>query len=112
MNRISIYLSVIAFVCFAAAAAAGQDGRVLVAGDPPLTRRSADAILLYYGRALMLDFSDEQRSDLEQRLVANWKNARAAERQNLARFVKTVETINAWNHDKLERLQGELEAAV
>jgi hypothetical protein len=112
MNRISIYLSVFAFVCFAAAAAVGQDSRVLVAGDPPLTRRSVDAILLYYGRALMLDFSDEQRSELEQRLVANWKNTRPAERQGLAKFIKTVQTINAWDHDKLERVQGELETAV
>jgi hypothetical protein len=112
MNRISIYLCVFAFVCFAAVVAAGQDGRILVAGDPPLTRRTADAILLYYGRALMLDFSDEQRSKLEQRLVANWKNARPAERQGLAKFIKTVQTINAWDHDKLERVQGELETAV
>ena len=60
----------------------------------------------------MLDLSDEQRSELEQRLIDNWRKARGSERQGLAKFIKTVETINAWDHDKLERLQGELEAAV
>lgn len=112
MNKILIFLSMFALVCFAAAAAFGQNSRVLAEGDPPLTRANADAILLYYGRALMLDFSDEQRSELERRLAENWKKARGPERRNLAKFIKTVETINAWDFDKLERLQGELEAAV
>ena len=94
------------------AATVGQDGPVLAAGDPPLTRRNADAILLYYGRALMLDFTGEQRSGLERLLIENWKKARSSERQSLAKFIRTVETINAWDHDKLERHQGELEAAV
>ena len=105
-------MNILAVLCLAAAAAFGQNSRVLVAGDPPLTRADSDAILLYYSRALMLDLSDEQRSELEKHLIRNWRNARGAERQNLAKFIKTVETINAWDHDKLERLQGELELAV
>lgn len=112
MKRILISLNIIAVVFFAVAAAAGQGGPVLAAGDPPLTRRNADAILLYYGRALMLDLSDKQRSELEHLLIENWKNARASERKGLAKFIMTVETINAWDHDKLERLRGELESAV
>ena len=112
MKRILVSLNILAVLCFAAAVAFGQDSRILAAGDPPLTRRNADAILLYYSRALMLDLSDEQRSELEERLIDNWRKARGSERQGLAKFIKTVETINAWDHDKLERLQGELEAAV
>ncbi len=112
MKRILVSLNILAVLCFAAAAAFGQNSRVLVAGDPPLTRANADAILLYYSRALMLDISDEQRSELEKHLIRNWRNAKGAERQGLAKFIKTVETINAWDYDKLERLQGELEAAV
>ena len=112
MKRIFVSLNILAVVCFAAAAAFGQNNRVLAASDPPLTRANADAILLYYGRALLLDFSDEQRSELEKHLIRNWRSARGPERQGLAKFIKTVETINAWDHDKLERLQGELEAAV
>ena len=112
MKRYLVFLNLFFVVCLAAASAFGQNARVLVAGDPPLTRESADAIFLYYGRALMLDFSVGQRSELEKRLIYNWKKAGASERRGLARFIKTVETINAWDHDKLERLQGELEAAV
>ena len=112
MKRILVSLNILAVLCFAAAAAFGQNSRILAAGDPPLTRANADAILLYYGRALMLDLSDEQRSELEQRLIENWKKARGSERQSLTKFIKTVETINAWDHDKLERHQGELEEAV
>ena len=112
MKRIFVSLNILAVLCFAAAAVFGQNSRILVAGDPPLTRENADAIFLYYSRALMLDISDEQRTELEKHLIRNWRNARGAERQSLAKFIKTVETINAWDYDKLERLQGELEAAV
>jgi hypothetical protein len=112
MKRILVSLNILTVLCFAAVAAFGQNSHVLVAGDPPLTRANTDAILLYYSRALMLDLSDEQRSELEKHLIRNWRNARGAERQGLAKFIKTVETINAWDYDKLERLQGELEAAV
>lgn len=112
MKKILLSLNLFSVVLFAAAAVAAQDGRVLAAGDPPLTRGNADAILLYYGRALMLDLSGEHREELERRLIENWKSARGAKRQGLAKFIRTVETINAWDYDKLERLQGELEAAV
>ncbi len=112
MKTKNISLSIVIIVLIAAGSAFAQAGRVLVAGDPPLTRGNVDSILLYYGRALMLDFSDAQRGDLERRLIARWKKGQAADPRGLAKYLKTVETINAWDDAKLERLQGELEAAV
>ena len=96
----------------AASTAVAQSSEVLVSGQPPLTRGDADSIITYYRRALMLDFSENQLADLEEKLTDRWSRVQRTDPRSLSQFLKTVRTINSWDDDKLERLHGELSEAV
>lgn len=106
------FLLLAIFLLAAASASVAQSGEVLVGGQPPLTRGDVESIITYYERALMLDFSAGQLAELEEKLVNRWARVQRTDPRSLSQFLKTVRTINSWDHDKLERLRGELSEAV
>jgi hypothetical protein len=90
----------------------GQPGEILVEGDPPLTRAVAASVLRYYERGLGVQFSEDDRAALQEKLAENWEKAQRGSNKGLEGFIRVVEKINAWDEAKIKAHQQELTDAL
>jgi hypothetical protein len=87
----NVWRSIVAgtlFVALATAPARSQD-QVLVPGEPPLTQRHLDQVVLSAEWILDLTLTGEQRKECERLVLADWQARDAAVR---ACYVRTIET--------------------
>jgi len=89
-----------------------QSDEVLVGGNPPLTRTDFESVMKYFERGLNVEFSAEQRDELELKLANRWRKFQKVNPASLKSYLKTVAAINSWDEAKRERLQEELTKAV
>ena len=113
MKYILFVLAILPLTYSISTAARAQDAdEILVAGNPPLTRRDAEEVIRYYERGLLVEFDAGQRVELMDKLAASWKAGQQSNGQSLSGFLKVVGKINAWDEDKRARLQDELTRTV
>jgi hypothetical protein len=91
----------------------GQSGAdILVAGNPPLTQTNADEIIRYYERGLNIEFTAEQRDELQNKVINQWRKFQKINPKSLTAFLGTITKINAWDEAKREKLRDELRKVV
>jgi hypothetical protein len=85
---------------------------VLVDGNPPLTQSDFDSIAEYYERGLGIQFSDEQRDELQDIVARQWKKGQRSNPKYLSDWLVTISKINGIGGEKRERIKGEIRDVV
>jgi hypothetical protein len=91
----------------------GQSGdEILVTGNPPLTQRNADEIIRYYERGLNIEFTAEQRDELQTKIANQWRRVQKIDGKSLSAFLASITKINGLGEAKREKIRDELREGV
>ena len=101
---------ILSAVFFSTSAFAQQS--VLVDGNPPLTQTDLDSIAEYYERGLDIQFTGEQRVELQDIVVRQWKKGQRINPKYLSDWLVTIRKINGIGGEKREKIKGEIHDVV
>jgi hypothetical protein len=106
-----LLIALLIIVSAAASPVFGQDD-VLVSGNPPFTEADFAAVVMFYERGLAIQFSDAQRDEFREKIVATWRSGQKSRGSELAAWMKSVRKINTIDAEKIRANQQEFQDAL
>ena len=109
-KNLTLVILLLCAICFVPTAFGQQT--VLVDGNPPLTQSDLDSIAEYYERGLDIQFTGEQRDELQAIVTRQWKKGQRMNPKYLSDWLVTIRKINGIGGEKREKIKGEIHDVV